>query len=301
MRLWLIIAMFGIFTVTIVMYFTAGPIPVQSPAISIDVAYIMNPLQYPIPVSVLLVLSLLSLQIEVPQFKRLQPNTAWGVRGIVGLLLWFFLSIGVGLTTVYIGAVYLAEFFWIFWLSGITVQGTMFISSIILLKPRGNPRTTRSSSDTPIYKFLHRAIAKYLRYVPLIVLTSILNTYLLEWLHNDTFVPGTLRMLASADSTLKWILLMILIILIAPVCEEWFFRGVLYRLCREWSSEVPSALISGFLFSMVHREPIWFLPVLVLGYILAREYERTGSLWVPVSIHATQNALSFALLFFVME
>jgi membrane protease YdiL (CAAX protease family) len=38
------------------------------------------------------------------------------------------------------------------------------------------------------------------------------------------------------------------------------------------------------------------VPLAVLGAMLAWLYERTGTLWAPIALHAANNALAFAFL-----
>ena len=58
-------------------------------------------------------------------------------------------------------------------------------------------------------------------------------------------------------------------------------------------------LISGALFALVHSNAVGFLPIMVLGCLLAHLYERTGSLASPLAIHVLHNTflMSTALVF----
>lgn len=87
--------------------------------------------------------------------------------------------------------------------------------------------------------------------------------------------------------------------LIGPIAEELLFRGVLYPALRRRTSRIVATLVSGALFSMVHTNLIGFLPIMVLGCLLAYLYERTGSLVAPMTIHILHNTylLTLALVF----
>lgn len=85
--------------------------------------------------------------------------------------------------------------------------------------------------------------------------------------------------------------------LIAPVAEEIFFRGVLYRFLRPWgfafALTVSTAVFASFhvLFSGQT-----FPVVQVAGGILfAVSFEKVKSLWAPVIIHASGNIAIFTL------
>lgn len=86
---------------------------------------------------------------------------------------------------------------------------------------------------------------------------------------------------------------------VGPVTEELFFRGVLYAAIRQRTSRLVSMLASGAIFSLIHTNPIGFLPIMLLGCLLAYVYERTGSLIGPLAVHMFHNTLlmSLALVF----
>ena len=88
-----------------------------------------------------------------------------------------------------------------------------------------------------------------------------------------------------------------LAVLVAPVCEELLFRGVIFGSLRARLGFWPAAAASGALFGAIHLSPVHVLPLAVLGVALAWVYERTGSLWTSVGLHAIQNATVMALFF----
>jgi membrane protease YdiL (CAAX protease family) len=77
--------------------------------------------------------------------------------------------------------------------------------------------------------------------------------------------------------------------LIAPLAEEMFFRGLLQTLFRTLTGNSWLAIVfAGAAFAMVHSWWTWpqiFFLALCLGYA----YERTGNLWVSVTMHASFN------------
>jgi len=98
--------------------------------------------------------------------------------------------------------------------------------------------------------------------------------------------------LLIADASLGTFLMMILAAaVIAPLVEEIIFRGYLYRNLRETLGWLPAAALSGVIFGLVHLDPPFIVPLSALGFALALLYERTGSLMVPVLVHALWNLL----------
>jgi membrane protease YdiL (CAAX protease family) len=83
------------------------------------------------------------------------------------------------------------------------------------------------------------------------------------------------------------------VILVAPIAEEIFFRGFLFRVLRSRMSFWLAAVIDGVLFGLVHGSFV-IVPILaVLGVALCWVYERTGSLFPCIAIHALNNTLAY--------
>ncbi len=82
----------------------------------------------------------------------------------------------------------------------------------------------------------------------------------------------------------------------APVTEEIFFRGLLYRAFRNRLAIAPAALINGVIFGAVHgiTYPLDTLPPrMVFGVIACLLYEYTGSLFPGIALHCLIDAAAF--------
>ncbi len=88
----------------------------------------------------------------------------------------------------------------------------------------------------------------------------------------------------------------ILLIVVAPVAEEIFFRGFLYQAFRNSFGVWPGAALSGLIFGFIHFEFFKLVQLAILGVILALLFERTRSLWPPIMLHALNNTLAFIYL-----
>jgi membrane protease YdiL (CAAX protease family) len=83
--------------------------------------------------------------------------------------------------------------------------------------------------------------------------------------------------------------------LVAPLAEEMFFRGVLQTLLRTtFNSSWPAIAISAAAFAMVHHWWTW-PQIFFLGFCLGYAYERTGNLWVSITMHALFNLTAIYL------
>lgn len=78
---------------------------------------------------------------------------------------------------------------------------------------------------------------------------------------------------------------------IAPVAEELFFRGILQNaLVNLTQSRGAAIALAAVAFGVVHAsQPDTIAALVFLGMLLGYAYERTGSLTVPIAIHAAFN------------
>lgn len=108
---------------------------------------------------------------------------------------------------------------------------------------------------------------------------------------------STLEVLGAEESTLSLIAAGIMVIAIAPVAEELFFRGFFYGALRSSLPVWAAAVVAGGLFGLSHvTTGVEAVPVLfAFGVILCLLYEYTGSLYPPIALHAVNNMLAYAM------
>ncbi len=87
----------------------------------------------------------------------------------------------------------------------------------------------------------------------------------------------------------EWIGLALLAVLVAPVSEEFIFRGLVYHGLRRTHGFAWSLLWSSLFFTAVHP-PLSGVPVFCLAAVNALVMERTGRLWPCMLVHAGYNA-----------
>ena len=111
---------------------------------------------------------------------------------------------------------------------------------------------------------------------------------------NDTAIS------AQMDSAPYMTLL--IVVLLAPFVEEVLFRGLVFGNLKGKSRPVAYvvscalfALLHVWQFAVVHQDVTYFLLMLqylVPGVVLAWAYDRSGTLWTSIALHALANALS---------
>jgi membrane protease YdiL (CAAX protease family) len=101
--------------------------------------------------------------------------------------------------------------------------------------------------------------------------------------------------LGANESTLNLIAVTALVTIVAPLAEEFFFRGFCFTVLWRWLGWVPGAVVAGGIFALIHVGSVAavFLPPLVLlGALLCVLYKQTGSLLPCFALHALNNSLA---------
>lgn len=78
-------------------------------------------------------------------------------------------------------------------------------------------------------------------------------------------------------------------VFVAPVCEEIVFRGYFYAAAKKFAGPWPAAICSALVFGAAHGNLAALLPLFILALVLVVLYEKTGSLWAPISVHFCFN------------
>lgn len=102
--------------------------------------------------------------------------------------------------------------------------------------------------------------------------------------------------LGAKDSDVALIAVAFLVCVIAPICEELFFRGFFFRALSNWRGIWPAAIITGLVFGGIHAagSPIGFLlPLAFLGFALCILTWKTRSLYPAIVLHCINNSLAY--------
>jgi CAAX protease family protein len=103
--------------------------------------------------------------------------------------------------------------------------------------------------------------------------------------------------LGADESTLALVAAGFVVIVVAPVAEEFFFRGFFYRALRSRLGAIAAAAIDGLVFGLIHftgSDTLELLPILgVLGFMFCLVYERTRTLYTVIGLHAFNNSIAY--------
>jgi CAAX protease family protein len=108
-----------------------------------------------------------------------------------------------------------------------------------------------------------------------------------------------IQIFESANSPAQRVPIILLAVVGAPLAEELVFRGYLYGVLKKYFGALASMVFTAILFALVHAHIPSLLPLFLLACVFTIAYESSGSLLVPMTMHATFNAVNLlGVLFF---
>jgi membrane protease YdiL (CAAX protease family) len=122
-------------------------------------------------------------------------------------------------------------------------------------------------------------------------------------LHGTDKLPSELGV---SSSTAALVAAAVFVCVIAPVCEEFFFRGFVFGALRRMRIVVAgrelgtwvAAIITGILFGLAHTGSAssqYLIPLGFLGFVLCLVRWRTGSLYPCMALHSVNNSLALGV------
>ncbi len=134
-------------------------------------------------------------------------------------------------------------------------------------------------------------------FVPVALLLAYPYIFLAQWAAYSIVGPDTapqpiVTFLLESQSWTSRLAVAAIAVLIAPVTEELIFRGCLYGMCRQFAGRIPALVFSAVVFAVIHGHPASLPGLFLLSVALTLLYERTGSLWAPIALHALFNGIT---------
>jgi membrane protease YdiL (CAAX protease family) len=84
------------------------------------------------------------------------------------------------------------------------------------------------------------------------------------------------------------------VVILAPVSEEVFLRGYVFRFLAQRAGLASGYVVSAGLFSLIHFNPSGFVVYMAIGLVLAVAYHWSSNLLAPVVGHMGFNAIVLA-------
>jgi len=108
-------------------------------------------------------------------------------------------------------------------------------------------------------------------------------------------VQDTVKILQDSNNPAVLGLMAFAAVIAAPFCEEIVFRGYLYSATKRFAGPWAAGICSALVFAAAHGSIAALLPLFVFGCVLVFVYEKTGSLWAPITVHFCFNGATVAI------
>ena len=165
----------------------------------------------------------------------------------------------------------------------------------------------RSGGSPQSILLLNRTGLAWWQYVVILV-AMIATLYLLELA--ISFATGAtqadlergldhLKAIVENGGAVQWGLLLFVVVVVAPVSEEFVFRGFMFTtLVKTRLKFLGAAMVTSATWTALHYAYTWQILVVlfVFGILLAFVVWRTGSVWTGVIVHGLNNLISSIVL-----
>lgn len=143
------------------------------------------------------------------------------------------------------------------------------------------------------------SIGRTIWYCFLSLLGIFLVSFLYVFLMNSIFgmdAPSSKIEVLVENRSISSNILLVVVAVIAPFSEEIFFRGFVYSAFKKRWGVNAGLFLSSFLFALVHLEIYSFIPLMIIGWILAYLFEKTKSLMPAIFLHGVYNLILILIL-----
>ena len=137
----------------------------------------------------------------------------------------------------------------------------------------------------------------------LLVLGTVIGSFILIGIYGvlvtqldiDILIPEPVPEELRGGGIMRRALTAIAIAGFVPFVEEIFFRGFLFQGLASKYGIIWGAALSSILFALAHVVIGTMIPIFLIGLLFSLLYARTGSIWMPMSAHATFNLVGLSV------
>ncbi|HEX4349078.1 MAG TPA: CPBP family intramembrane glutamic endopeptidase [Verrucomicrobiae bacterium] len=130
---------------------------------------------------------------------------------------------------------------------------------------------------------------------PVIIGLEYVSEFVLKKMHWPVESQEAVKMILDAPPGIR-VYLAIFATVIAPMAEEFFFRGLLFSLAKQYGWPKLGWFGVSFLFALMHVNAPTFLPLFALALALTWLCEKTDGLLAPIMAHSLFNTVNLAIL-----
>jgi CAAX protease family protein len=183
----------------------------------------------------------------------------------------------------------------------------LFPAVILVMLQDNNPKETFRLNKPNVPVFIFSIIG-------IIVIQPFLQVYLYyqnELLFNLPFgkefikqlkdlfdmLESTTNKLVTTESLPEFLLVIFVIAVTPAICEEFLFRGLVFKNLEKITPPAKAIFFTGFLFALFHFHPFNLIPLAILGIFLTLTVYHSGSIYTAVACHFLNNFMSALAVF----
>ncbi|HUB75569.1 MAG TPA: CPBP family intramembrane glutamic endopeptidase, partial [Solirubrobacteraceae bacterium] len=173
-------------------------------------------------------------------------------------------------------------------------EAGFLLSAIWVASWVGRPRPAQFGLRRPSVSLPRAALAVVVSYVAFLLISACWELLIKHGASEHYLVKDVGAKSGSAGVLAACVVLCV----IAPVCEEFLFRGFVFGALRNWRGAGPAAVLTGLLFGAIHigsAPVIDLVPLAVLGTMLCGLRQLTGSIYPGIALHCLNNAAALVV------
>jgi len=176
-------------------------------------------------------------------------------------------------------------------------QGASWLLIPFFLRQHGIRWTAAFGFHGPkLKRALLTAFGFILVVLPVVLLLQYESLHTLDRFGLPTEDQTAVKLLTDAESVWTTVYLGVFAVVLAPVAEEFIFRGMLFPFVKQLGFPKLAWFGVSFLFALIHMNAPTFVPLFVFALGLTWLYDRTDNLLAPITAHALFNATNLAVL-----
>ncbi len=183
-----------------------------------------------------------------------------------------------------------------YWLAGLYFLQTLFLLLPLIFYTKIKYGLTKEHfglKKVGFFKSFTSAFFSYLLYLGIAILITIF--ILVTGLEIPGFQLQREILPIFGTDAVSLIISGIIIVILAPVVEELFFRGFLLRTISMKLGTFFGSIVSAIFFALLHLQLPYFIPIFILGLIINSLVIRKKSIYPAIAFHILNNGIAFTV------